>query len=111
GAVDGVTGVFAHNDLLAVGAIDALREAGLECPDDVSVVGYNDSSLADHLDPALSTIRMPVAEMGRLAARQMVQMLAGAGDLPDVITLSPELVGRDSTGAPPLPSASRRRPD
>lgn len=111
GAIDGVTGVFAHNDLLAVGAIDALREAGLECPDDVSVVGYNDSSLADHLDPALSTIRMPVAEMGRLAARRMVQMLAGTGDLPDVITLGPELVGRDSTGAPPLPSVSRRSPD
>lgn len=101
GLAEGVTGVFAHNDLLAVGAIDALREAGLACPGDMSVVGYNDSSLTDHLDPALSTIRMPVAQMGRLAARQMVQTLTGAGDMPDRITLTPQLVARASSGAPP----------
>lgn len=97
GTASGATAVFAHNDLLAIGVIDALTEAGRLCPRDVSVIGFNDNDLTDHLAPALSTIRMPIDEMGRTAARKMVQEITGQGGLPDVISLTPELVARDST--------------
>ncbi|WP_193509511.1 LacI family DNA-binding transcriptional regulator [Cryobacterium sp. BB736] len=101
GALEGVSAVFAHNDLLAIGAIDAIEEAGLHCPRDVSVIGYNDNPLTDHLSPALTTIRLPSAEMGRLAARRMLQEISGDSDLPSEISLPPELVVRASTRARP----------
>lgn len=100
GGIHGATAIFAHNDLLAIGAIDVLRESGLGCPGDISVIGYNDNALTDHLNPPLSTIRMPIDEMGRLAARRIIQAVTGEGELPETITLPPELVVRDSTAPP-----------
>jgi LacI family transcriptional regulator len=61
------TAVFAHNDPMAMGAVRALRHAGLTCPSDVSVVGYNDVPMADCLDPPLTTIRLDGEEVGRRA--------------------------------------------
>lgn len=95
------TGVFAHNDLMAVGAIEALTEASLRCPEDVSVIGYNDIPLTEHLAPPLTTIRMPTAEVGRVAAETVLAMLGG-GDparTPVTISLQPSLVVRGSTAA------------
>lgn len=97
GTASPASAVFAHNDLLAIGAIDAITEAGLRCPEDVSVIGFNDDELTEHLAPALSTVRMPVDELGRIAAQRIVQEIAGQGELADVVTLTPELVVRDST--------------
>lgn len=95
------TAIFAHNDLMAVGALDALREAGLRCPDHVSVVGYNDSPLIDHLDPPLSTVRLPSYELGRHAARMAFDSLDGRVSSPSTIMLAPEFVERRSTRPPP----------
>jgi LacI family transcriptional regulator len=98
------TGVFAHNDLMAIGAIEALAEHGLACPRDVSIIGYNDIPLTEHLDPPLSTIRMPVTDVGRVAAETALAVVED-GDRPAreavAITLQPALVARGST-APPL---------
>ncbi|WP_336631836.1 MULTISPECIES: LacI family DNA-binding transcriptional regulator [unclassified Microbacterium] len=93
------TALFAHNDLMAVGAIDALREAGLRCPEDVSVVGYNDAPLSDHLDPPLTTVRLPGFELGQHSARLAFAAVAGESAVAERIMLAPEFIERKSTRA------------
>ena len=70
--------VFAHNDLSAAGAMQALREAGLRVPHDVSVVGFDDIPLASYTDPGLTTVRQPLREMGELATQMLLSSFAGA---------------------------------
>jgi LacI family transcriptional regulator len=94
------TAIFAHNDHLAIGAIEALEEAGLRCPDDVSVIGYNDIPLTEHLDPALSTIRMPTGEIGRVAAQSLLAAIHTREWSATPIALQPTLVPRLSTSRP-----------
>ncbi len=94
------TAVFAHADLLAVGAIQALGAAGLECPRDVSVIGYDDLPLADCLAPPLSTIRLPGAEIGRLAGELAIASVERRVEGPQVTRLPATLVRRGSTAAP-----------
>jgi LacI family transcriptional regulator len=100
GTIDHVTAVFAQNDLLAIGAIEALRAAGLRCPQDVSVMGFNDSPHVDHLDPALSTIAMPMVEMGLRAGREILRAVNGSDTVHDVVMVRPTLVARASTATP-----------
>ncbi len=69
--------VFAHNDLSAAGAIQALREAGVSVPHDVGVVGFDDIPLAVHTDPALTTVHQPLQEMGGTAARMLLSQFEG----------------------------------
>ncbi|MFS8498665.1 MAG: LacI family DNA-binding transcriptional regulator [Micromonosporaceae bacterium] len=94
------TAVFAHNDLIAIGAIEALHEAGLSCPGDVSVVGYNDMPLTEHLVPSLTTVRMPTVEVGRVAAETLLELIHDRDRAPVSITLEPQLVARASTAPP-----------
>lgn len=97
---DRPTAVFAHNDLTAIGAIEILHEAGLRCPQDVSVVGYNDMPLTEHLAPPLTTIRMPTAEVGRVAADTLLGLIEfHTPASPVSISLQPRLVVRGSTAA------------
>ena len=98
------TAIFAHNDLLAIGAVAALREAGLRCPDDLSVIGYNDTPLTEYLAPALSTVRLPAVEVGQLAAERLLAALHEDAT-PTVVSLQPRLIARESTG--PCPGARR----
>jgi LacI family transcriptional regulator len=101
------TGVFAHNDAMAMGAVKALREAGLDCPGDVSVVGYNDVPMADCLDPPLTTIRLDGAEVGRRAGEAVLAAIRGL-PIPDSGPPVPaELVVRSSVSRP---KARRPRP-
>jgi LacI family transcriptional regulator len=100
-AGDDVTAVFAHNDVMAIGAIDAIRAAGLRCPHDVSVIGYNDAPLSDHLDPPLSTIRFPSEKIGRYAAEIAVSQIRERHAPAVFVSFPPELVQRRSTAAPP----------
>lgn len=72
-----VDGVFAQNDLMAVGVLDALRAAGRSVPDDVAVIGFDDIPIASHTQPALTTVRQPSREMGEAAARMLLSRLAG----------------------------------
>ncbi len=70
--------VFATNDLMAMGAIAALREAGLRVPEDVSVVGVDDIPLAAYTDPPLTTVAIPKAEAGRQAVDLLIERVTGA---------------------------------
>jgi LacI family transcriptional regulator len=91
------TGLFVHNDSMAVGALDAAREAGLVCPDDISIVGYNNSPLTAYLAPPLTTIHLPAYELGRMAADTVIAMLDEPDVTPHTVSLPPRLIVRNST--------------
>lgn len=101
------TAIFAHNDLMAVGVLEALDDAGLLCPQDVSVVGYNDAPLTDHLTPRLTTVKLPSHDLGRRAGAILVNRLDGLHEPPGTIALEPQLVVRDSVRAPSRPARRR----
>jgi LacI family transcriptional regulator len=92
------TAVFAHNDLMALGALAAFRAAAAAVPGDFSLIGYNDLPAMDLVSPALTTIDYPSAGVGRAAGELMVELLQG-GEVADVC-LSPSLIVRDSTAPP-----------
>jgi LacI family transcriptional regulator len=103
------TAIACSNDLLALGALARLEALGIPVPGAVSVAGFDDISIAAMTAPALSTVRMPLREMGRLGFRHAEAALAGEAATPDHLPL--ELVLRASTGAPPaqaLPGAPGR---
>ncbi len=91
--------IFAHNDLSAVGAMQAARESGRRVPDDIAVVGFDDVPAAAHADPPLTTVRQPLRQMGATAARMLLSHFAGVPipHEPNVIPTS--LVIRGSTGS------------
>jgi LacI family transcriptional regulator, galactose operon repressor len=100
------TAIFAHHDLLALGALTVMRERGLECPRDISLVGYHDLPQVDRVTPALTTIRQPAEELGRIAAEMTVAFLSSPGQPPPSRSLAPTLVVREST-APRGPAILR----
>jgi DNA-binding LacI/PurR family transcriptional regulator len=103
----GITGIVCGSDLIALGAVRAARRAGLRVPDQVSVVGYDDSSLMSCTDPPLSTVRQPIEAMGRAAVAMLVGQIDGATVTADELLFEPELVVRGSTGpAAPRPAAA-----
>jgi len=69
------TAVFARNDFTAIGALNAIKQAGLRIPEDIAVAGYDDIPLASHITPALTTVRQPTREQGRLAAEFLLQRI------------------------------------
>jgi LacI family transcriptional regulator len=97
-----LTAIVAGNDLLALGCYDALEERGLRCPEDVSIVGFNDMPFVDRLHPPLTTVRVPQREIGTAAADLMLQQLADDADGTSEILLEPTLVVRGSTASPGL---------
>jgi LacI family transcriptional regulator len=94
------TAVFAHNDAMAMGAVRALRDAGLGCPGDVSVVGYNDVPMADCFDPPLTTIRLNGHEVGRQAGEAVLAAIRGLPISDDGQPEPAELVARASAAPP-----------
>ncbi len=94
------TAVAAGNDMLAIGCYAALDETGLSCPDDVSVVGFNDMPFIDRLRPPLTTIRFPHYQVGTEAAQLLLERVAGHTGPVKVLFLAPELVVRGSTAPP-----------
>jgi len=102
------TSLFAFNDVSAIGAMRAFRDAGLAVPGEVSVVGFDDIQSAAFQNPSLTTVRQPLREMGEIAARTLLRRLAGDRALPASITVEPQLVVRESTAAPPAKSDSLR---
>jgi DNA-binding LacI/PurR family transcriptional regulator len=91
------TALFAHSDLIALGAIRQLREAGKRIPEDVSVVGYDDLPVAAYVDPPLTTVHQAMDEVGALAAALILDQLDGRGESPGGTHLLPaELVVRSS---------------
>jgi DNA-binding LacI/PurR family transcriptional regulator len=93
------TALFAFNDISAMGAIRAFRDAGLRVPEDVSVVGFDDIQAAEYLTPSLTTVRQPLQQMGEMAATQLLSRIANPDKkVQSRILLAPELVVRESTG-------------
>jgi len=96
------TAIFCFNDIAAIGAIRALKDAGLSVPSDVSVVGFDDIQSAAYCTPSLTTVRQPLMEMGQRGAQVLLERIANReGDYPAEIVMAPELVVRESTGAAP----------
>jgi LacI family transcriptional regulator len=93
-----VTAVVAGNDLLALGVLRSLRAHGLSCPDDVSVVGFNDMPFAEDISPPLTTVRVPVVEMGTESARLLLQNIEAGSQKPVTLSLPVSLIVRSSTG-------------
>ncbi len=89
--------IFAHNDLSAAGAMQAVRESGRRVPDDIAVVGFDDVPAAAHTDPPLTTVRQPLRQMGAAAARMLLSQLAGAPIPPEPNVIPTTLVIRGST--------------
>ena len=94
------TAIFAFNDMLAIGAMQAARRHGLAIPEQLSIVGFDDTIEASIAWPALTTVRQPLAEMGRIAVAQLVRLLHGRRIEALHIELETRLVVRDSTAPP-----------
>ncbi|WP_341977972.1 LacI family transcriptional regulator [Microbacterium sp. LTA6] len=95
----GATGVVASNDLIAVGILRAMRQTGIECPRDMSLIGFNDVQFAEDLAPPLSTVRVPATSMGIRAAQLLLEALSGAEQVQETIMLPVSLIMRGSTAA------------
>jgi LacI family transcriptional regulator len=95
------TAIVAANDLMALGCYDVLEERGIACPQEISVIGFNDMPFAAHFRPPLSTIRIPQYELGARAAELLLTTMQDFEAPPTQLLLEPELVARGSTGPPP----------
>ena len=92
--------VFAGNDMMAVGVLLALQEAGLRCPEDVAVGGFDDVPIASLVRPALTTMKIDIAETGRRALERLVGLIDAEGDVvPDHEIVRPTLVARQSSSS------------
>jgi DNA-binding LacI/PurR family transcriptional regulator len=91
------TALFAYNDIVAIGATRALREANLRVPDDVSVIGFDDIRGAAYVVPSITTVRQPLHRMGEIAAATLVERIEGK-DFPEEIRIEPEFIVRESSG-------------
>jgi LacI family transcriptional regulator len=93
------TAIFCFNDIAAIGAIRALKDAGLTVPGDVSVVGFDDIQSAAYSTPSLTTVRQPLMEMGKRGAQMLLDRIANREkEYPSEIVMTPDLVIRESTG-------------
>lgn len=92
-----VSALFCFSDEMAMGALEALRERGLRCPHDVSIIGFDDIRFARHLDPPLTTIGQPMDQIGHEAVRLLLDILAGRAEHLEQVTLPHTLVVRAST--------------
>jgi DNA-binding LacI/PurR family transcriptional regulator len=100
-----VTGIICGSDVLALGAVRAVRRAGLCVPGDVSVVGFDDSGWLNCTDPPLTTVRQPIESMGRTAVALLVNQMESVSVHPEELLFEPELVVRGSTGPAPAQTA------
>jgi DNA-binding LacI/PurR family transcriptional regulator len=98
-----IDGVFAASDLMAAGAMSVLDGAGRRVPEDVAIVGYDDSPVASTARPPLTSVRQPIEEMGQEAVRLLLELVEGADRAPRRVILATQLIRRAS-------SAGRSRP-
>jgi LacI family transcriptional regulator len=100
GCTPPVTAVFVASDVVAIGALLAIKKAGLRVPEDIAVVGFDDIPLAEYFDPALTTIRLPAYGLGWAASERLIRLIRGEGlDQPEIL-VDPELIIRASSVSP-----------
>ncbi|MER5945342.1 LacI family DNA-binding transcriptional regulator [Streptomyces sp. NPDC001904] len=97
-----ITGLICGSDILALGAIRAARRAGLAVPEDLSVVGYDDSAFMNYTNPPLTTLRQPIEAMSRAAVTLLANQIGGVPTSATELLHEPELVVRNSTAPPAL---------
>jgi DNA-binding LacI/PurR family transcriptional regulator len=95
------TAVFVASDVVAMGAVRAAKQAGLEIPHDLAIIGFDDIPLAEYFDPPLSTIHLPAYGLGWAAAERLIRIINNEGLDQSGILLTSELVIRQSSGPPP----------
>ncbi|WP_330999101.1 LacI family DNA-binding transcriptional regulator [Oryzicola mucosus] len=89
--------IFCANDMMAVGCFDALKQLNVRIPDDVAVIGFDDRDIAQYTHPPLSTLVLPLYEMGRTAAELLIEAAGGLHTNPSRIKVECELIARQST--------------
>lgn len=92
--------IFAQNDQMAVGAVKALHEAGLDVPDAISVIGFDDIPLASYFDPPLTTLSQPLGETGERAVRLLIETIQNPSRPPEQVLIHTRLVERASCAPP-----------
>jgi len=105
----GVTAIVAASDLMALGVVRSARELGKAVPDDVSVIGFDDTPLIACTDPPLTTVRQPVLQMSNAVVRALLEQVEHPGGLAHEYVFRPDLVVRSSTARPPANGPRRRR--
>ena len=101
------TAIFASNDMIAFGAIAAIREMGLRCPKDISVIGFDDLEIAEMTDPPLTSVHQSGYQMGVMAVRLILDQIAGVCEIPSHVHLGTELKIRGSVAHPSQKTNSR----
>ena len=104
---DPPTAIFASSDAAAFGVLGAARDAGLAVPGDLSVLGFDDIVEASYVGAALSTVRQPLREMGRVAVQRLISLLDDPAQPDARLVMDTELVIRQTTGPPAIASAAR----
>ena len=94
---DRPTAIFAGNDEMAVGVYVAARKAGLRIPEDLSIVGFDDTPISARIWPPLTTVRSPIREVGRAAADLLLKRGSGSENLEELQSFQLELIVREST--------------
>jgi LacI family transcriptional regulator len=90
--------VFVASDTMALGALRAIREAGLTVPDDIAIIGFDDMPHSATADPALTTVRQPIRQAGEIVVETLLDMLENGSEPPRRIVLPTELIVRASCG-------------
>ncbi|MCH2456607.1 MAG: substrate-binding domain-containing protein [Henriciella sp.] len=96
---DRPTAIFTGNDEMAIGVYTSARNAGLRVPEDLSIVGFDDTPMAARIAPALTTVRLPIREMGQEAAKAVLRLVSEAGNKSNK-SFQPEIIVRQSTARP-----------
>lgn len=96
---DRPTAIFTGNDEMAIGVYTSARNAGLQVPEDLSIVGFDDTPMAGRIAPPLTTVRLPIREMGKEAARGLLRLVSEAGNKRNQ-SFQPEIIVRQSTAKP-----------
>jgi DNA-binding LacI/PurR family transcriptional regulator len=105
--VDRPTAIFCTNNMMALGALAAIQEIGLDCPEEISLLGFDDFYWATLLRPRLTVVRQPAREVGMIAARMLIDHIEGRPSIPTPALLATQLIVRDSC-CPPKKLQSRR---
>jgi LacI family transcriptional regulator len=101
------TAIFACNDLMALGVLLAARESSLRCPEDLSIVGFDNLDLTEFTAPALTSVHQPGYQLGTTAARLLLERIDGLKMQPKKVVLPTELKIRSSVAPPPEAPSSR----
>lgn len=95
------TAIFCTNNMMALGALAAIQELGLECPDEISLLGFDDFYWSTLLRPRLTVVRQPAREVGMIAARMLIDHVEGRPSVASPVLLATQLIVRDSCSSPP----------